>query len=440
MMLHVSDMRNHHVGKGFFKNHAHVIELCGKLPPERQALTGGGEEHRLIEPYPHQEQIAYGSEPSIPVSSLSQPATAYTIEQDSDGLNSREATSTTSPNISGDTSVTSLTPIMATHDVTIKEEFIEDVGSHSHISHMAQGKGTITQDYLSANEIERIVLPEYVSSMNYDTDDDDIDTAIHDAIQHRATARQRYLPELASLDAGQMGSLVVTRLEVQGNREDESIEAGLFDYFITAIVPASAELQETNGRIGDTAEVVESSKVETGFAGTPFENRILAGDNEIDAGLLDQTVTTNIAAAEIHETDGRIADTTEVIGNPEIEIELADASIPFDDKILAGGNKIDAEVFDQSITANEAAAEIQEADRRIGDTTGLGDTVADSHQASQEQLAARASSIGHARTTDPEISKGVSHKRASSITLALLDTAAQKRWCYNSYTFGPSSC
>ncbi len=373
---HVSDTRGHNVERGFFINHAHVIEVCGKVPPERQALGAGEEEHRLIEPYPHQEQIAYGSEPSIPVSSLSQPATAYTIEQDSDGLNSREATSITSPNVNGDTSVTSMTPIMATHDVAIKEEVIEDVGSRSRISHMAQGKGTIT-----ANEIERIVLPEYVSSMSYDTDDDDIDTTIHAASQHRATARQRYLPELASLDAGQMGSLVFTRLEVQGNREDESTEAGLFD----------------------------------------------------------QPVTANVGAAEIQETHGRIADITEVGGKVEVETKLADASVPVENEILVGRSDVDAGLFDQPLTANVAAAELQESDGRIGNTTDVGDTVADSHQPSEEKLVAQTSSTSRARTTDPELCKGVSHKRSPSITLALLDTAAQKRRRYDSYTFGPSS-
>lgn len=441
MMLHVSGMRNHHVGKGFFKNHAHVIELCGKLPSERQALTGGEEEHRLIDPYPHQEQIAYGSEPSILVSSLRQSATTYTIEQDSDGLNSREATSTTSPNISGDTSVTSMTPIMATHDVTIKEEVIKDVGGDPHNSRMAQGKGTIAQDCLSANEIKKIALPEYVSSMSYDTDDDDIDTAIHDAIQHQATARQRYLPELASLDAGQMRSLVDTRPEVHIKREDESIEAELFDQPVTANVGA-AEIQETHGRIADITEVGGKAEVETKLAdaSVPVENEILVGGSDVDAGLFDQPLAANVAA-DIQETDGRIGDITERVGKPEIETELADASIPFDNQTLVGGIDINAGLLDQPLTANVAAATvIQETDGRIGDTTDLGDTVADSHQPSEEKLVAQTSSTSRARTTDPELCKGVSHKRASSITLALFDTTAQKRWRYDSYTFGPSSC
>lgn len=436
MMLHVSDMRNHHVGKGFFKNHAHVIELCGKLPSERQALTGGEEEQRLIEPYPHQEQIAYGSEPSIPVSSLRQSATTHAIKQDFDRLNSPEAPSITNPNISGDTSVTSTTPIMATHDVTINTGVIEDVGGDPHNSRMAQGKGTIAQDCLSANEIERVALPKYVSCTSYETDDDDVDTAIHKAIQHRATARQRYLPELASLDAGQMGSLVKTLLEVQIKREAESIELAVEANDMPKIWTALTQQVDAveNPILGGKPEV-ETELADTSI---PLGNTIFVGQIEIDTELSDQPVPANVpAAAELQETDGRI---TETVGKHGIETELADTPISFGNSTLVGGSDTNAKLFDQPDTTNVAVADIQGTGGRVADTTDLGDTFPDSHQLSEEQLATQASSNGHARTTDPEISKGVSHKRASSITLALLDTAAQKRWRYDSYTFGPSSC
>lgn len=101
---------------------------------------------------------------------------------------------------------------------------------------------------------------------------------------------------------------------------------------------------------------------------------------------------------------------------------------------------LNAELPDQPVTANIAAASgVQEADGRIGATTDIEATVADSHQVSEEQLDAQASSNGHAQHTDPGLSKGVSHKRALSTPLALLDTTAQKRLRYDSYTFGPSS-
>lgn len=124
IMCHVSDMRIHGGGKGFFRDHAHVIEVCGKLPPERQALREGEEGQRLIEPYPHQEQIAYGSEPSIPVSSLRQSATTHAIEQDFAGLSSPEAPSIRGPPISDYSSV-SATPTMETHDVTVRKEVLQ---------------------------------------------------------------------------------------------------------------------------------------------------------------------------------------------------------------------------------------------------------------------------------------------------------------------------
>lgn len=270
--------------------------------------------------------------------------------------------------------------------------------------------------------------------MSYDTDDDDIDTAIHDAIQHRATARPRYLPELASLDAGQMGSLVDAHPEVQTKREDESVELALEANDAPEIC---TELAHRSDAAKDT-NLVGKSQVETELADTSvsFGNRTLTGGSDIDAELSDQPVTANVpAAAELQETDGRTTDTTEMLSKPEIKTELTNTSIPFEDKHIVGDYAIDAVLFDQPVTANVvAAADIQEADRRIGDT------VADSHRASEEQFATQASSNGRARTTDPETSKVVSHKRASSITLALLDTAAQKRWRYDSYTFGPSSC
>ncbi len=312
---HVSDTRGHNVEKGFFINHAHVIEVCGKVPAERQALGAGEEEHRLIEPYPHQEQIAYEPEPSTPVSSLRQSARTHAIEQDFDGLNSR------------------------------------------------------THDCLSAKEIERVAFPEYFSSMSYDTDDDDVDTTVHAASQHRATARQRYLPELASLDAGQMGSLVKTLLEVQIKREAESIDFAV--------------------------EANDTPKIWT-------------------------VLTQQIDAVE----------NLTLVGEPEVETELADTSVPLGNRFLRGEKNIDDELPDKPVTANDVAAEIQEANGPIGGTTDLGDTVADSHQPPEGQLTA-------VRATDSELSKGVSHKRSPSITLALLDTAAQKRRRYDSYTFGP---
>jgi len=383
VMRHMSDKRQHNAGRKFFRNHTHVIEVCGKLPPDRQALREAEEEHRLIEPQPPHEQIAYESESSIPFSSLRQSATAHAIEQDSDKLNSREAPSITSLPISDYNFISSIIPTMGTHDVTIKKEVTEDVDKHPHVFHMAQSKGPITHDCLSANEIERVALPEYVSSMSYDTDDDDVDTAIHEAIQHRATARQRYIPELASLDAGQMGLLVNTLPGVLIEREDEGIEAEIFGQPTIAKVPATG----------------------------------------------------------IHETDRRIGDITKVVGKPDIETELADTSVLFGNKTLVSESDLNAELPDQPFTANVAAgAQIQETDRRIADTTDLEVAVADSHKESEEQLGAQASSNGNARHTDPGLSKDVSHKRALSTPLALLNTTAQKRLRYDSYTFGPSSC
>lgn len=442
IMRHVSDMRIHGGGKGSFRNHAHVIEVCGKLPPEHQALREEEEEHRKIEPFPHQEQIAHEPEPSIPVSSLSQPATAYAIEQDSDGFNSREATSITSPNISGDTSVTSMTPIMAMHDVTIKKEIMQDVGDHHHIFLMAQNDDAHTHECLSANETEGVALPEYVSSMSYDTDDGDVNTEIHPAIKHRATARPRYLPELAFLGAGQTQSMVDKHPEVQIKREGKGIEVEHFAPPVTAN-SAAAEIQKTDRRIEDITETGGDHEIDTELAdaSVPFGIGTLAGGSDsINAGLWNQPFTANVAAVETPETDGRITDPTERIGKPEVETEHADAFIRLGNCTLVGGSEIDAELFIQPVTANIAtAAKIQETDGRIGDSTDLGDIVADSHQASEQQLAAHISSNGCARTTGSVLCKGVSHKRASSIALAILDTTAQKRWRYDSYTFGPSS-
>lgn len=223
---------------------------------------------------------------------------------------------------------------MATHDVTIKTEFIEDVGGHPHISHMGQGKGTITHDCLSTNEIERVALPEYFSGMNYDTDDDDVDTTIHAASQHRATARQRYLPELASLDAGQMGSLVKTLLEVQIKREAESIEFAVEANDTPKIWTVLT--QQINAV--ENLTLVGEPEVETELADTsvPFGNKILVGGNDIDAGLLDQPLTANVLAAETQETDGRNADFTETVAKPDVETELADTSIPLGNRFLRG--------------------------------------------------------------------------------------------------------
>lgn len=437
-MRHVSDMRTHGGGKGFFRNHAHVIEVCGKLPDGQQTLREEEEEHRLIEPFP---QIAYEPEPSIPVSSLSQPATAYTIEQDSDGLNSREATSITSPNTSGDTSVTSMTPIMAI-DVAIKKKIMQDVGDHQHICLMAQNKTAHTHECLSANETERVALPEYISSMRDDTDDDDVDTAILVAVQHQATVRQRYLPELASLDAGQMRSLIDPHPEVQIKREDGSIEYAL-EASNTARL--STLLTQRFDAVENTTSVGEPG-VETELAdpSISFGNQTLVGRSGVDAGLFDQPLTANLTAAETPGTDGSIAHVIGVVGKTEIETEHADASIPRGNGTLVRGSELDSLFSDQPVTADAAAAaaaaKIQQTDGRIGDTTDLGETVANSRQAFPEQLVAHISSDGRARTVGPELCKGVSHKRASSITVALLDTAAQKRWRYDSYTFGPSSC
>lgn len=271
MKRHMSNPRIHNVGKGFFRNHAHVIEACGKLPPEREALREEEEEHRSIEPYSHQEQIAYESEPSTPFSSFRQSAMADAIEHDYDGPNSREASTIPGPPFSDYSSVSSTTPSTGTHEVTIKKEVMDDVDDQPQVFRVAQGKGTITHDCLSANEIERVALPEYVSSMSYDTDDDDLETAIHEAIQHRATARQQHIPELASLDAGQMGSLVNRQPGVLTKREDESIEPEIFG----------------------------------------------------------QPIIAKVAATEIHETDRRFRDIPEVVGKPDIETELADMSILF---------------------------------------------------------------------------------------------------------------
>lgn len=421
---HLLYTRGHNVKKDFFRNHAHIIEVYGKLPPERQAVREEEERYRLIEPYPHQEQIAYESEPSILVSSLRQPATAYAaVEQDSDGPNSHEATSITSPTISGDTSVTSITPIMARHDVSIKKEAIEDVDSIPQIPYMAQGKSTITHGYMSANEIERIPLPKYVSSMNYDTDDDDMDTVIHEAIHYRATTRPQNIPELASLNAGQMSS-VLTHPEVQVKRECKSIERELFAKPVTVNV-AAGKLQETD--LADTS--------------LPFGTDTLVGDSEIDAGLLAQPATANIPTTDNQETDGRITDTAEVIENPELETEHADTSIPSETNTFVGETDILSKLFNQPLTVHiPAATQLPEAAIHVADTTALRKTVVDSLQAAKNRLVAQTFSTGRARTTGPELRKGVSHKRASPITLARLDTAAQKRWRCDDYTFGPSSC
>lgn len=440
IMRHVSDMRTHGGGKGFFRNHAHVIEVCGKLPDGQQALREEEEEHRLIEPFPHQEHTAHEPEASVPVSSHSQPpATAYAVEQDFDGLNGPKPRSIRGSPLSDHNSVSS-TATMEMHDATIRKEITEDFNGHPHISHTAQAKGTITQDCLSANESERVALPEYISSMRDDTDDDDVDTAILVAVQHQATVRQRYLPELASLDAGQMGSLIDPHSEVQIKREDESIEYAL-EASNTARL--STLLTQRFDAVENTTSVGEPG-VETELAdpSISFGNQTLVGRSGVDAGLFDQPRTANLTAVETPETDGSIAHVIGVVGKTEIETEHADASIPRGNGTLVRGSELDSLFSDQPVTADAAAAaaKIQETDGRIGDTTDLGETVANSRQAFPEQLVAHISSDGRARTVGPELCIGVSHKRASSISVALLDTAAQKRWRYNSYTFGPSSC
>lgn len=266
--------------------------------------------------------------------------------------------------------------------------------------------------------------------MNYDTDDDDMDTAIHAIFHYRATARPQNLPELAALDAGQMRSLVLTHPEVHIKREDETMEAELFAKPVT-VNAAAAKLQETDKRIEDITEM-ETELADTSLS---FESDTLVGGSDIDAGLFDQPLIANIPTADTQETDRRIANPTEVAGKPEIETQLADTSIPFENRTLVDEN----EIFPLTVHI-PAATQLQETPIRVADTTALRKTVVDSLQASKNRLATQTFSNSRARTTDPELRKGVSHKRASPFTLARLDAAAQKRWRYDDYTFGPSSC
>ena len=74
LMHHVSNMKNHGIGKGFLQNHSHAIEVCGRLPPDQEELDEEKEEHTEIEPFPGHEHYHYRSESPTQVSSLRRPA------------------------------------------------------------------------------------------------------------------------------------------------------------------------------------------------------------------------------------------------------------------------------------------------------------------------------------------------------------------------------
>ena len=70
LMRHTSDMRKHSIGKGFFKDHTHAIEVCGRIAPKHEEYVEEADDYVLPRSRRYRKQTKSEPECSISVSSL----------------------------------------------------------------------------------------------------------------------------------------------------------------------------------------------------------------------------------------------------------------------------------------------------------------------------------------------------------------------------------
>lgn len=125
------------------------------------------------------------------------------------------------------------------------------------------------------------------------------------------------------------------------------------------------------------------------------------------------------------------------MGNPR-ETEELPGVVPVNTEVLAEEPEVSMDISNGCATPKPVAAKGPETDHRNDGTTNVGVTVTD--RSPEEKLTPENLSNGFARTPGSELSTAMSHKRASTTPLALLDTTGHQRLRYVGYTtFGPSS-